>query len=267
MLSDFNMAASMSTKIASTKINVDKLCRAFSWSVRTNSYPRRNTNAFSTLTCSSQHQLYACNKVTSLASQHPIPYRQKLHTTSICCGLEEFFDEEKNWGEMEVKSGRAWELDELRIKNSADLHKLWYVLLKEKNMLLTMKEEAKKKKTFMPSPERLEKVETSMERLMQVVKERNDAVRELRTGEKEEIPTRMSYNIFGEKIKRQLREWPIPYHMNKKVQNHRHFYYPMTVKYIRMRREIEENYERRRQRKISQAKAFIKRKFPDADID
>lgn len=59
---------------------------------------------------------------------------------------------------MEVKSGRAWTADELRIKSNSDLHKLWYVLLIEKNMLLTMEQECKEKVETFPSPERLDKV-------------------------------------------------------------------------------------------------------------
>lgn len=37
----------------------------------------------------------------------------------------QFFDNPKNFGVTEVKSGRSWTLDELRIKSNTDLHKLW----------------------------------------------------------------------------------------------------------------------------------------------
>ncbi|CAH8611009.1 unnamed protein product [Dicrocoelium dendriticum] len=73
-------------------------------------------------------------------------------------GLEEFFDRRENWGNASVRSGRPWRKDELRIKSNADLHKLWYVLLKERNMLMTMEAEHYRCLERMPNPERLEKV-------------------------------------------------------------------------------------------------------------
>lgn len=70
----------------------------------------------------------------------------------------EFFDNPKSWGENEVKHGRQWTADELRLKSNTDLHKLWYVLLKERNMLLTMEHEANDLMEYFPSPERIDKV-------------------------------------------------------------------------------------------------------------
>lgn len=70
----------------------------------------------------------------------------------------EFFDAEKNWGENEIRLGRAWTLDELRIRSNSDLHKLWYILLKERNMLKTMEHECDEKYELFPNPERVDKV-------------------------------------------------------------------------------------------------------------
>lgn len=72
--------------------------------------------------------------------------------------IMEFFDDKTNWGKNEVKSGRAWTADELRLKSNTDLHKLWFVLLKERNMLFTMEYEANTKYELFPSPERIDKV-------------------------------------------------------------------------------------------------------------
>ena len=68
--------------------------------------------------------------------------------------------------------GRAWKSSELRLKSYDDLHKLWYVLLKEKNLLLTEKYDCKSRNVVMPHPERLHKVKLSMKRLKGVLAER-----------------------------------------------------------------------------------------------
>lgn len=82
----------------------------------------------------------------------------QIHSTPARYDLMEFFDDKKNWGKNEVKSGRAWTADELRLKSNSDLHKLWFVLLKEQNMLLTMEAEYDRKIQLFPSPERIDKV-------------------------------------------------------------------------------------------------------------
>jgi hypothetical protein len=56
--------------------------------------------------------------------------RRCLELSAARRDLNEFFEEEKVRGEMKVRVGRAWKTDELRLKSSEDLHKLWFVLLK-----------------------------------------------------------------------------------------------------------------------------------------
>ncbi|KAF7242555.1 39S ribosomal protein L47, mitochondrial [Varanus komodoensis] len=91
----------------------------------------------------------------------------------------------------------SWTVEQLRGKSSEDLHKLWFVLLKERNMLLTLEQEAKRQRLPMPSPERLDKVKKSMERMDLVVQEREDALRLLQTGQEKERPGEWRYDFLG----------------------------------------------------------------------
>lgn len=109
----------------------------------------------------------------------------------------DFFDTKENWGATEVRCGRSWRLEELRIKSNPDLHKLWYVLLKEKNMLLTMEHECEQKHELFPSPERIDKVQESMNNIETVVRERNKAYHLLETGRDGERPARIETNRIG----------------------------------------------------------------------
>ncbi|KAH7429335.1 hypothetical protein KP509_09G042100 [Ceratopteris richardii] len=88
-------------------------------------------------------------------------------------GLEDFFEVGRDANlEKPPVYGRAWKASELRLKSWDDLHKLWYVLLKEKNMLLTQKQIMNSHNLRFPNPERLPKVRQSMCRLKQVLTER-----------------------------------------------------------------------------------------------
>lgn len=68
----------------------------------------------------------------------------------------------------------------MRRKSSEDLHKLWYVLLKERNMLSTMKLEARRLQSQLPAADRQRKVRKGMGAIKQVIGERDRAIKEYR---------------------------------------------------------------------------------------
>lgn len=142
--------------------------------------------------------------------------KRHFHISSSKNDLKEFFDDDVNWGEKEIKSGRSWKIDELRIKSNSDLHKLWFVLYKEKNMLLTMEHAAKAEIELFPSPERIDKVEISMENLEAVVRERNEAYYLLETGKTGERPHDWKEDEFGRYNVVPLEEHLIPMKENEK---------------------------------------------------
>ena len=72
----------------------------------------------------------------------------------------------------DAKNGRSWRAEELRLKNHDDLHKLWYVLLKEKNKLKSDFLMTKQMGQVYFGKNDLKKVNLSMSRLLTVVNER-----------------------------------------------------------------------------------------------
>lgn len=95
----------------------------------------------------------------SIQSQPRFEHSKCTITTSVPnYDLMEFFETKENMSEETIKHGRPWKLEELRIKGNTDLHKLWYILHKERNMLLTMENMYKKEGEPFPSPERIAKV-------------------------------------------------------------------------------------------------------------
>ncbi|KAL1551262.1 39S ribosomal protein L47, mitochondrial-like [Salvia divinorum] len=87
--------------------------------------------------------------------------------------LEEFFEaDRKPDDDTPVVYGRSWKASELRLKSWDDLNKLWYVLLKEKNMLMTQRQMLNAQNLNFPSPERISKVRKSLCRIKHVLTER-----------------------------------------------------------------------------------------------
>eukprot|EP00594_Rhizosolenia_setigera_P015430 CAMPEP_0178957040 /NCGR_PEP_ID=MMETSP0789-20121207/10657_1 /TAXON_ID=3005 /ORGANISM="Rhizosolenia setigera, Strain CCMP 1694" /LENGTH=214 /DNA_ID=CAMNT_0020639173 /DNA_START=73 /DNA_END=717 /DNA_ORIENTATION=+ len=96
-----------------------------------------------------------------------------FHNTPIqLMGLEEFRDTTSRSERMEKLVGREWTVKELRRKSYDDLHKLWYVLYKEKNMLMTETKLSKRNGIVMPQPERRTKVKRGMNAIKVVLGER-----------------------------------------------------------------------------------------------
>ncbi|XP_055346782.1 39S ribosomal protein L47, mitochondrial-like [Paramacrobiotus metropolitanus] len=139
-----------------------------------------------------------------------------FHTTPKRWDLMEFFDEQKNWGARDVRSGRSWTKDDLRLKSNTDLHKLWLVLYKERNMLYTMQAEYERLVELFPNPERIDKVEESMSNLQAVVDERNRAVKLLEVGVTGEAPKRTVYSGLGRRYEYTYSEHLMPYWRNAK---------------------------------------------------
>ncbi|XP_013412145.1 39S ribosomal protein L47, mitochondrial [Lingula anatina] len=155
-----------------------------------------------------RHALFVSGNSCTPCSKH-------FHTSRPASGLWDFFDHKDNWGKREVPVGRPYKKDELRIKGNEDLHKLWYVLLKEYNMLLTMEHEYVRRTEVLPSPERLEKVEESLDNLWEVVRERNEALLQLTTGEGYPDRRYLTKDVLGRPRWKQPREHHVPWFMSK----------------------------------------------------
>lgn len=69
-------------------------------------------------------------------------------------------------------TGRGWQAADLRKKSWDDLHKLWFVLLKERTRLHGEKLMYRAQQKQMPDPSRLTKVRKSMARIKGVLTER-----------------------------------------------------------------------------------------------
>ncbi|CAN8074525.1 unnamed protein product [Agarophyton chilense] len=106
------------------------------------------------------------------------------HSTKIDSqdGVLQFIDSGTSAGA--TRTGRAWRTSELRLKSYEDLHKLWFILLKERNVLLTEKAWCKTNSRYwVNGPSNLYKVKRSMARLKGVIGERTRAYKAKRARE------------------------------------------------------------------------------------
>ncbi|KAH8418485.1 hypothetical protein KR009_005228 [Drosophila setifemur] len=192
-----------------------------------------------------------------------------LHTSVPRQDLMEFFDDKKHWSEIEVKVGRAWRTDELRIKSNKELHQLWFVLLKERNMLLTMEHECNDKMEIFPSPERIDKVKISMENLETVVRERNKAYHLLETGETGERPRRPVKNAFGLQVNYKTCEHVLPPFMNLKWIKSRNIGFGGRAvnRFLLKYREQLYNAKRMAKNRSRNEVVMILRRNPDFDLE
>jgi len=174
-----------------------------------------NKSLFSSVISSQSKNDNNTDRIQKMSIIGHITQIQSYSTTTTEKSLMEFFDEKKNWVEDKVKHGRPWKMDDLRLKSNTDLHTLWYLLHKERNMLLTMEEYYVKNATSFPSPERIAKVDESMENILAIVEERNVAYNLIETGEtKSTIPYRR-YNSIGFIQQYRPREYLVPWYLNK----------------------------------------------------
>ncbi|KAJ3369094.1 39S ribosomal protein L47, mitochondrial [Allomyces arbusculus] len=103
---------------------------------------------------------------------HRLRPSAQRYSAQCARGLEEFFETKTSVPTEQIPAGRAWEAAELRQKSFEDLHKLWYVLLKERNLLATQKLEAKRLNVEFLHKDRVVKCKKSMARIKGVLTER-----------------------------------------------------------------------------------------------
>mmetsp|Transcript_26883 Transcript_26883/g.92451 ORF Transcript_26883/g.92451 Transcript_26883/m.92451 type:complete len:201 (-) Transcript_26883:324-926(-) len=112
-----------------------------------------------------------------------------------CLGLEEFYDA-RHRGRIPENpvAGRAWNASEIRRKSFDDIHKLWYVLYKERCCLLTEKMRARRHNMLLKGPMRHGTVRKSMAMIRVVLAERRAAYR-LMIGKKKGSPRDFQYGV------------------------------------------------------------------------
>ena len=132
----------------------------------TQSVPRAHMRTLSSLSqCRiNKHSIQTRLRSSFLSSFHP----RNFHSRPSLQSFDDFYVN-RDAG----LTGRPWRCSELRLKSFEDLQRLWFVLLKERNMLLTYRYESLTRQRRMPHSERLIKVRKSMAHIKAVLGERH----------------------------------------------------------------------------------------------
>jgi len=209
--------------------------------------------------------------ISSMLIKSQVVPRANIHCTPLRMDLNEFFEIDKFRGEKTVRVGREWRKDELRLKSNTDLHKLWFILLKERNMLLTMADAYNDEFIAMPNPERIDKVELSMEHLEEVVRERNRAYYQLEVGVSGERERIMRPDCFGRTVPYKKREHSMPFVMNTSYRRKLRFRFHNSgredvLDFQARMREREMYAQRGRENEQMRMAARVLRRFPQSDL-
>ena len=83
--------------------------------------------------------------IAAIQYNHPIvAFARSIHGSGVVLGgFDDFFDVKSKPDDI-IATGRAWTVPDLRRKSFDDLHKLWYVLYKERNLILSEKEKIRR---------------------------------------------------------------------------------------------------------------------------
>lgn len=114
------------------------------------------------------------NASQSYSPKYMLNKTQNFHqSSSFLKGFDDFLDPPRKPTEV-FSAGRGWTLADLRRKDFDDLHKLWYVLYKERNLLLTARVKMRRGMRQVPMLEenRYIKVKRSMAAIKHVLSER-----------------------------------------------------------------------------------------------
>ncbi|KAK3232821.1 hypothetical protein CYMTET_56845 [Cymbomonas tetramitiformis] len=118
-----------------------------------------------------QKALGICQSVFRHVSAPSLIGTRQIATTRPNYGIEEFFRQPAA-AEGGQKFGVAWSATVLRTKSFDDLHKLWYVMLKEQNALYTEMYHCRKERKVVPEPRRMYMVKSTMARIKRELTER-----------------------------------------------------------------------------------------------